>query len=122
MVTPRQLTQRAELYHQLSSLTAAGVGLIAALAMVRDSPPARSLRLPLTHLIRELEQGATLTDGFSLLGRRWAASFDVALINAGENSGRLDVCFRFLAEYYQERARLARQVISDLLYPAFILH
>ena len=52
----------------------------------------------------------------------WLPAFDLALIKAGESSGGLDVCFRFLTEYYTERARLARQILSDLAYPAFILH
>ena len=49
-------------------------------------------------------------------------SFDLALLEAGEQSGRLDACFKLLAIYYQERAQMARQVISDLMYPLFIFH
>jgi type II secretory pathway component PulF len=48
--------------------------------------------------------------------------FDISLLQAGEHSGRLDSCFRLLADYYTDRARLARQVIGDLAYPAFLLH
>ena len=40
----------------------------------------------------------------------------------GEQSGRLDACFRLLADYYADRARIARQLIADLAYPAFLLH
>ena len=49
-------------------------------------------------------------------------AFDVALIQAGEHSGRLDACFKLLAGYYRERAQLGRQVLADLGYPAFVLH
>src|SRR5207245_10047520 len=52
----------------------------------------------------------------------WLPEFDIALLQAGEHSGRLDACFRLLADYYNDRARLARQVIADLAYPAFLLH
>ena len=52
----------------------------------------------------------------------WLPAFDIALLQAGEHSGRLDACFRLLADYYTDRARLARQMISDLAYPAFLLH
>jgi type IV pilus assembly protein PilC len=118
---PRQLTQRAELYHQLGTLLAAGVPLISGLEMVRNSPPSRSSIRPLNRLLAELGQGATFSDALSRLSN-WTPRFDLALIQAGESSGRLDVCFRYLAEYYQERARLARQVWSDLMYPALVLH
>lgn len=122
VLTPRQLTERAELYQQLASLTAAGVGLISATEMLRDSPPRRALRRPLASVVTHLQEGATFSEAARLLGKAWMPSFDRALIEAGENSGRLDLCFRFLYEYYQERARLARQVLSELAYPAFVLH
>ena len=122
VLTPRHLTQRAELYQQLASLIAAGVGLISAVEMLRDSPPSRALRQPLAHLVQQLNDGAAFSEALATLGRGWLPAFDVALIEAGQNSGRLDVCFRFLSEYYNERARLARQVLSELMYPVFILH
>src|SRR5205807_200468 len=53
---------------------------------------------------------------------QWLPAFDIALLQAGEQSGRLEACFRLLADYYTDRARLARQVISDLAYPAFLFH
>jgi type IV pilus assembly protein PilC len=52
----------------------------------------------------------------------WLPAFDIALVNAGDRSGRLDSCFKLLAGYYEERAQMARKVISDLLYPAFLFH
>jgi type II secretory pathway component PulF len=48
--------------------------------------------------------------------------FDIALLQAGEQSGRLDACFRLLADYYADRARIARQLIADLAYPVFLVH
>ena len=121
IVTPRQLTQHAELYHQLAQLMSAGIGIIQALEMVRRSPPNHSFRQPLTRLIASLTEGATLTESMLSLGR-WLPSFDLALIQAGEQSGRLPECFRLLAGYYNERAQLARRVLADLAYPLFILH
>jgi type II secretory pathway component PulF len=122
IVTPRQLAHRSEFYHQLASLISAGVGLLSALETLFNSPPARSYRAPLSTLIEQLRGGASLAEASTTLPRTWFPLFDRALIEAGENSGRLDVCFRYLTEYYQERARLARQVLSDLAYPAFVLH
>jgi type II secretory pathway component PulF len=122
IVTPRQLTVRAELYQQLASLTVAGVGLIDALEMLWKSPPSRSYREPLASIINQLKQGSSFGDALDALGNAWLPSFDVALIRAGEQSGRLDHCFRLLSDYYQERARLARQVMSELAYPALIIH
>jgi type II secretory pathway component PulF len=120
IVTPGQLTHRAELYHQLAQLTAAGITLMQSLGQLERHPPARSFRPHLRGISISLTQGHTLTE--ALRGENWLPEFDVALIDAGERSGRLDQCFRLLGEYYADRARVARQVITDLLYPAALLH
>jgi type II secretory pathway component PulF len=121
ILTPGQFSQRAEFYHQLGQLTAAGVGIPSALEHLRRNPPARSYRQPIGQLIERLNQGYTLSESLRVLGS-WLPEFDVALIHAGEQSGRLDSCFRLLGDYYTDRTRLARQLISDLAYPAFLLH
>jgi len=120
ITTPRQLNQRAELFHQLAQLTSAGVGVIPALEQIKRSPPARSYREPLQRLLDELARGATVAGSLHRLG--WLPAFDLALIEAGERSGRMDACFHLLADYYNERARLIRQMITDLMYPVFVFH
>jgi type II secretory pathway component PulF len=121
ILTPGQFSQRAEFYHQLGQLTAAGVPIPSALEHLRRNPPARSYRQPIGQLIERLNQGYTLSESLRALGS-WLPEFDVALIHAGEQSGRLDSCFRLLGDYYTDRTRLARQLIGDLAYPAFLLH
>jgi type IV pilus assembly protein PilC len=120
IVTPRQLDQRAELFHQLAQLTSAGIGIIAALEQIKRGPPSRSYREPLQRLLDELARGATVADALHRLG--WLPAFDLALIEAGERSGRIDACFHLLADYYNERARLIRQTIADLIYPVSVFH
>ena len=121
IITPRQLTHRAQFYQQLGQLIAAGIGVMKALEMIGRSPPARSFREPIRQMILELSHGATVAGAMLSLGR-WMPSFDIALIEAGERSGRLDAVFRLLAGYYDDRARLLRQMISDLAYPVFVFH
>ena len=119
--TPRQLAQRSDLYHQLSQLSSAGVGLSQALEIQRRSPPAPSFRLPLSRMIDGLAQGGTFTEALSRTGR-WLPPFDLALLQSGETSGRLPACLELLAGYYRDRSRLASQVLSNLAYPFFLFH
>jgi type II secretory pathway component PulF len=121
IVTPGQLIQRSELYHQLGTLISAGISLPQALETMQRNPPSRSFREPLRQLNSHLSNGCTFTVAVERLGN-WIPSFDLALVQAGEQSGRLDACFKLLAIYYRERAQMARQVISDLLYPVFVFH
>jgi len=99
IITPRQFTQRAELFQQLAQLTSAGIPIVRALEQIKRSPPARSFRAPLQRLLDELAKGATLAE--SLQSLDWLPAFDLALIGAGEQSGRLDICFRLLAGLLQ---------------------
>jgi type II secretory pathway component PulF len=120
ILSPRQFAQRAEFYHQLNQLTSAGVPILRALEQIERHPPARAYRRPLRQLVDGIARGNTLAE--SLKDPDWLPAFDLALIGAGEQSGRLDACFRMLADYYTERTRLVRQVIAQLIYPVILVH
>jgi type IV pilus assembly protein PilC len=120
IISPRQFVQRAELYHQLNQLTSAGIPIVRALEQIERRPPASAYHKPLQHLLNEIAKGATLAESLQRLD--WLPAFDLALIGAGEQSGRLDACFRMLADYYNDRARVIRQVISQLIYPVGLVH
>jgi type II secretory pathway component PulF len=119
--TPGQLARRADFYHQLGSLTGAGLDLMRALDQLQRHPPELSYRAHLRVVLGELNHGYTFTEALQRVGG-WLPSFDIAVLQAGEQSGRLETCFRLLSDYYNDRARLARQVIGDLAYPAFLFH
>jgi general secretion pathway protein F len=121
LVTPGQFTRRAEFHHQLAQLTSAGLGVVGALEELKRNPPGRSFRQPIQRVLDQLGAGYTFTESVRRAGQ-WLPTFDTALLEAGERSGRMDACFKLLADYYDDRARLARQMISDLAYPAFLLH
>ncbi len=120
IISPQQFTQRAEFYHQLGQFTAAGIPIVRGLEQIKRSPPSASFREPLQRLLDGLAKGSTLAESLQSLG--WLPAFDLALIEANERSGRLDVCFRLLADYYNERARVLKQVISQLIYPVGLIH
>src|SRR5258706_4914434 len=119
--TPGQFARRADFYHQLGQLTSAGLTIVTALEQLQRHPPGHSYRAPIQHLLRDLASGCTLTDALRQLGD-WLPEFDIALLHAGEQSGRLEACLRALADYYTERSQLARQMFSNLAYPVFLLH
>jgi type II secretory pathway component PulF len=121
IITPGQLRLRSELYHQLGITLSAGLTIPQVLEHLKNNPPARSMRPMLVQWQENVLEGHGVVDSLRMLGN-WMPSFDLALLEAGEQSGRLDACFKLLALYYQERAQMARQVISDLMYPLFVFH
>jgi protein transport protein HofC len=121
IITPRQLERRAEIYQQLGVLLSAGLTIHQGLEQLKRNPPDRALRQKISEWLDYLRDGCSVTDAVRRMGQ-WMPSFDLALIEAGEQSGRLDACFKLLALHYEERARMVKQAISDLLYPVFTLH
>jgi type II secretory pathway component PulF len=121
LITPGQLTSRSELFHQLGQITASGIGLIAALEILQRNPPHPSMRAHIGRLLQQLETGSSFGESLERSGR-WLSTFDIALLQAGEKSGRLPDCFRLLANYYAQRSQLARQVIGFSLYPLIVFH
>ena len=118
--TPRRLAQFGEFYHQLAGMLTSGITLIQAAELLRGAPPSGAFRLHLSRVIDDLKQGSTFAEAVAAR-RGWLPSFDIALLAAGEKSGRLDTCCERLSTYYQERAKLLRSMLSDLAYPAFLV-
>ena len=121
MVTPKKLDQRAEFYHQLGTMTEAGLSLTESLHSLARARRGRHFGQPVQRLIDGLEGGETFAEAASGI-RGWLPTFDLALIDSGERSGRLDVCLRLLAEFYRQRAAAVREVIRYLVYPVLVLH
>ncbi len=96
------------------------MGLIQALERLERHPPSRSFRAPLRRVAQQLHAGSTLAE--AIVAGDWMTDFEQALLDAGERSGRLEQCFKLLADYHDDRAGLGRRLLSGLAYPVFVLH
>jgi type II secretory pathway component PulF len=121
ITTPARLKQQGSFYHQLASMTRAGVTIVQSVEVLHRSPPNAALGRMAAHIAELILRGSTFTEAMRSLGRQ-LPEFDVSLLEAGETSGRLAECFQLLGDFYTERGRLAAQVVSALLYPAFLFH
>jgi len=119
--TPGQFLRRADFYHQLSQLTGAGLTILSALKHLHRSPPGASFRKPIGVAIQDIEAGQTISESFAR-HPEWMPEFDLALLQAGERSGRLEATFGLLANFYTERGTIARRVLGSLAYPLLLLH
>lgn len=121
ITTPGRLKQQGSFYHQLASMTRAGVTIVQAVEVLQRSPPNATLGRMAGRVAEHILRGSTFTEAMRSFGRH-LPEFDVSLLEAGETSGRLAECFQLLGDFYTERGRLASQVISALVYPAFLFH
>ena len=121
IVTTGKLKQQAELYHQLSSMIAAGVPLIQALEMAAKNSTLRGSRKFILDLVQHLKNGLSFSDAMLHI-HGWLPDFDTALLSAGEQSGKLDFSFKALGDYYTARVEIIRETISNLAVAALNLH
>lgn len=118
---PSHYSGRSEFYSQLNHLTSAGIGVVQAVAQLAARPPQSSYRAPLSRAHSAMANGATFAEALAAQGD-WLPEFDLALLRAGELSGRLETCFQLLTDYYAQRASLARELLGAMVYPAFLFH
>ena len=106
-------------YHEFSILLTAGVDIRSVLdliAMEQTSPKDKDLYESLKQKIIE---GSTLSDAIQNSGK--FSPYEFFSIQIGEESGKLPLVLKELAEYYQTNIKLRRQVVSALTYPSIVL-
>ncbi len=103
IITPASLISGRSCTISLASCFPPASPLPQALEQTYRGAP-RALRPTIQKLLDSLREGFTLTDALTQLGR-WIPSFDAALLEAGETSGRLDATFKLLAAYYAKKPR-----------------
>lgn len=113
--------QRALFYVQLATLVEAGLPLFSTLDHIVRNPPHPGISTVSRQLLAELKQGSTFTEAFRSLPD-WAPEFDLALIESGERSGRLEQAFRILARHSEAVAANWQAVAQEAAYPLLILH
>ena len=82
-------------------------------------PSGSNERATIQRVLAQLRAGRSITQAVRRAG---SPEFDADLLEAGERSGRLDVCFRLLADYYASRARISSLALGQMIYPAILLH
>lgn len=115
------LRQRSLFYSQLSTLLGAAIPVARILEQLTHSPPAPELRKVARQLRAEMERQATWAEAFQAIPG-WAPPFDLALIDAGERSGRLDEAFHTLARHHRQRAESIQRTLQKAAYPILVFH
>ena len=112
--------RRANLYYKLATMVDAGIPLIRCLEMAAEGEIAAHRR--------------ALTDVRQLVGKNMGLAeamahhqgvfpeFDRVLVEAADTSGKLEECFKMLADWYQFVRRTKNTMLAGLCYPLVIVH
>jgi MSHA biogenesis protein MshG len=108
---------------ELAALLRAGVSLLRALQLAGDSTEDAHVRGGLQRISRDLDNGHTLSAAaeHEQRGTGLLSPYDVAMIQVGEQTGRLPECFADLHRQREFVRSTNEQVASALRYPAFVL-
>jgi type II secretory pathway component PulF len=105
---------------QLSTLIGAGLPLSASLRTVAEQSQGKGMRAVAEEIITAVESGKSLYEAFSAHPKIFNGVY-LALIQAGEKSGTLDIALKRLADQEEKDAAMMSKIKGALVYPAIIL-
>jgi type IV pilus assembly protein PilC len=109
-----------EFTHELAILIKAGIPLITALQILIHSTPIPSFKLLLEELQQHIQNGKQFSEALQLQSYYFNDIY-CYLIQAGEQSGKLDTMLQRLTTYQQKALLLKQQIKKALFYPTIVL-
>lgn len=107
------------LSRQLAILFEAKVPLVVSLKVLGEENPNLLLRKTLTEVLSDIQSGLSLSQALSRHPEVFS-SFYVNMVRAGEESGKLEEVFSYLAEYLEHSYQLQSKARNALIYPAIL--
>ncbi len=108
------------LSRQITSLFEAQVSALRAFRLLASEARTQKLANKLTEVGNDIQSGSTISSALSKHPDVFS-SFYVSMVKAGEESGKLDETFSFLADYLDRNYEITSKVRNALIYPAFIM-
>lgn len=117
-----KLSEKALLYRELAKLVGADFHLDRAVKLLLSQNPSHARRTWLLGLQQGLTEGAGVTEALKKHCEAFTGTLELALIDAGERSGRLNDGFSHLARYFEAWSIAARQALGAVIYPLVLAH
>lgn len=105
---------------QMYALTKAGVPMIRAITGLAKNTGNKQLSEALSAIIHELERGRSLSVAMSEHPKCFP-DLVIAVVNVGENTGKLEESFNELGHFLEKEQETRRQVKQATRYPTFVM-
>ena len=105
---------------QLATLIGAGLPLATSLRTVAEQTQAKAMKAIVEEILAKVESGKSLHESFSAYPDVFNGVY-LALIQAGETSGTLDMALKRLADQEEKDAAMMSKIRGALVYPGIIL-
>ncbi|MDX2362480.1 MAG: type II secretion system F family protein [Crocinitomicaceae bacterium] len=110
---------KEEFYKEFSSLLESGIDIQRTLTILIEEQSNKKLLLVLESILDLLVTGSSLSEALKSTGHFTA--YEYHSIRIGEETGRLQVILEHLSEYFTNKVKLRRQLISVFTYPTFVI-
>ena len=105
---------------QVATLFEAGVSALRAFRLLAQENENKTLQGEIMAVADDIESGVSLSD--ALVKRpELFSNFYVNMVKAGEESGKLNEVFLFLADYLDRNYELTQKIKKALSYPSFVI-
>jgi len=108
------------LSRQLSTLFEAKVPVLTSLKLLAGETENPALREKMGELLDDIQGGSSISEAMSKQPDVFSKFF-VNMVRSGEESGKLDEVFSYLASYLERNYELASKAKGALVYPIFVL-
>jgi type IV pilus assembly protein PilC len=105
---------------QMATLFEAQVSALRVFKLIGSQVEAPALRKVMNEIADNLQEGSTISKALEK-HKSVFSDFYVNMVNSGEESGRLDETFSFLADYMERQYEVTSKVKHALIYPAFVV-
>lgn len=110
---------KEEFYKEFSSLLDSGIDIQRTLTILIEEQSNKKVLAILEQIRERLITGSSLSEALRETGHFTAYEFQS--IKIGEETGRLRIILEHLSEYFTNKVKLRRQLISVFTYPAFVI-
>jgi len=105
---------------QLATLFEARIPMVQSLQTLIGESQRVGLRTVITQILDDVSGGMSLSQALAKHPQVFSA-FYVNLVRSGEESGKLEDVFKYLADYLERSYYLASKAKNAMMYPAFVL-
>lgn len=115
-----KLTDLIVFCRQMYSLMKAGIPIIRAIRGLAESTSSEVMHKLLLQIADELEKGRTLSAAMADHPKDFNRLM-ISIIHVGENTGRLDLAFLQLTDYFEQELETRKQIKQATRYPLMVL-
>ena len=108
------------LSRQIATLFTAQVSALRVFRMLSDQADNPALGAVLVEVASDLQGGTSISKALSKHPKVFS-NFYVNMVKAGEESGKLDLTFTYLADYLDRNFAVTSKAKNALIYPAFVI-